>query len=264
MSHVRDNKKKNKAQIDRVIAVMSGKGGVGKSTVAGLLASAIRRQDLLVGVLDADITGPSIPKLFGVNHAPVGTPEGIMPVISNSGIKIMSTNLLLPQEDQPVVWRGPLIGRAIQQFWDDIAWGNLNYLIVDLPPGTSDAALTVMQSLPLDGIILVTSPQDLAGMVVRKAANMAKHLEVPLLGLIENMSHIVCPQCGYMIEVFGPSRANETARLIDTKILGHIPIDPELTILCDEGSIEIYLSDEFEALAGTVIESVPAKESLPR
>ena len=264
MAQVVDKKAIDKAQIDRVIAVMSGKGGVGKSTVAGLLASAIRRQDLQVGVLDADITGPSIPKLFGVNQAPIGTPEGIMPVISNSGIKIMSTNLLLPQEDQPVVWRGPLIGRAIQQFWDDIAWGSLNYLIVDLPPGTSDAALTVMQSLPLDGIILVTSPQDLAGMVVRKAANMAKHLEVPLIGLVENMSHIICPQCGHLIEVFGPSRANETARLIDTKILGHIPIDPELAVLCDEGLIEVYLNDEFEALTGRVIEFVSAKESLPR
>lgn len=262
MAHVGNKQTINKAQIDSVIAVMSGKGGVGKSTVAGLLASEIRRQEFQVGVLDADITGPSIPKLFGVHQAPIGTPEGIMPVISNTGIKLMSINLLLPQEDQPIVWRGPLIGRAIQQFWDDIVWGSLNYLIVDLPPGTSDAALTVMQSLPLDGIILVTSPQDLAGMVVRKAANMAKHLEVPLMGLVENMSHINCPQCGHLIEVFGPSRADETARLIDTKILGHIPIDPELTVLCDEGSIEAYRNDEFKALTGRVIEIVSVKGSL--
>jgi Mrp family chromosome partitioning ATPase len=264
LSQGRDLSSEARRSIHHVVAVMSGKGGVGKSSTAGLLACAIRRRGLQVGILDADITGPSIPRLFGIQQMPMGGEEGILPPTTKTGIKLISINLLLADEDQPVVWRGPLIGRAIQQFWSDIAWGDLDYLIVDLPPGTSDAALTVMQSLPLHGIVLVTSPQDLAGMVVRKAANMAKRLGVPLIGLVENMSHIICPECGYLIEVFGPSRTNETARLIDTKILGHIPIDPELTVLCDEGSIEVYLNDEFEALTSRVIEFVAAKESLPR
>ncbi len=249
-------------QIDKVIAVMSGKGGVGKSSIAGLLASALRRGGYRVGVLDADITGPSIPKVFGVHQSPVGGPDGISPVKSSTGILLMSINLLLPQEDQPVIWRGPLIGRAIQQFWNDIAWGRLDFLIVDLPPGTADAALTVMQSLPLDGVILVTSPQDLAGMVVRKAANMTQRLGIPLLGLVENMSHAHCPQCGAMIEVFGPSQAGETARRIGTELLGRIPLDPELAILCDRGAIEDYLSDELDGLTSKVIELLPAKADI--
>ncbi|MEJ2352955.1 MAG: Mrp/NBP35 family ATP-binding protein [Anaerolineales bacterium] len=178
-------------RVRRVLAVMSGKGGVGKSSVAGLLASSLRKRGFKVGVLDADITGPSIPKMFGTHELPVGGPEGILPVESRGGIKLMSINLLLPDEDQPVVWRGPLISGAIQQFWSEIAWGDLDVLMVDLPPGTSDASLTVMQSLPLDGILLVTSPQDLAGMVVRKAANMAVGLGVRLIGLVENMSYIL-------------------------------------------------------------------------
>lgn len=185
-----------------------------------------------------------------------------MPVKTGTGIKIMSINLLLPQEDQPVVWRGPLIGRTIEQFWNDIAWGRLDYLIVDLPPGTSDAALTVMQSLPLDGIVLVTSPQDLAGMIVRKAANMAKLLGIPLVGLMENMSHVVCPQCEALIEVFGPSQAEGTAHIIGTQLLGRIPLTPELAVLCDKGEIEGYISDEFEALTEKVIGVIDSKEDL--
>ena len=253
---------KSRHEVARILAVMSGKGGVGKSSVAGLLASALRRRGLQVGVLDADITGPSIPKIFGVHKAPVAGPEGILPVKTGTGIKLMSINLLLPQEDQPVVWRGPLIGRTIEQFWNDIAWGRLDYLIVDLPPGTSDAALTVMQSLPLEGIVLVTSPQDLAGMIVRKAANMAKLLGIPLVGLMENMSHIVCPQCEALIEVFGPSQAEGTAHLIGTQLLGRIPLTPELAVLCDKGEIEGYISDEFEALTEKVIGVMTSKEDL--
>jgi Mrp family chromosome partitioning ATPase len=253
---------KSRQEVARILAVMSGKGGVGKSSVAGLLASALRRRGLQVGILDADITGPSIPKIFGVHKAPVAGPEGIIPVESGTGIKLMSINLLLPQEDQPVVWRGPLIGRTIEQFWNDIAWGGLDYLIIDLPPGTSDAALTVMQSLPLDGIVLVTSPQDLAGMVVRKAANMAKLLGIPLVGLIENMSHVVCPQCGAVIEAFGPSQTEGTAHLIGTHWLGRIPLTPELAVLCDKGEIEGYLNNEFEILTERVIGGMASKEDL--
>lgn len=245
-------------EIKHLIAVMSGKGGVGKSTITALLASSLQRSGFSVGVLDADITGPSIPKLFGVNRHPVGDEDGIKPVESRMGISIMSINLLLSDENQPVVWRGPLISRAIQQFWNDINWGNLDYLIVDLPPGTSDAALTVMQSLPLEGIILVTSPQDLAGMVVRKAASMANQLGIPLIGLVENMSHVVCPHCGESIQIFGPSRAQDTAGFINTSLLGHVPLDPELSILCDNGSVEEYSNAEFDVVKKEVLAVVPA------
>jgi Mrp family chromosome partitioning ATPase len=246
-------------RIDHVVAVMSGKGGVGKSTVAGLLASAFQRRDLRVGVLDADITGPSIPKMFGAQHHPMQAPDGILPVESQTGIKIMSINLLLPDTDQPVVWRGPMISKAIEQFWRDILWGDLDFLIVDLPPGTADAALTVMQSLPLDGVVLVTSPQDLAGMVVRKAANMAVRIGVPLIGLIENMSYIICPDCGAEINVFGKSTAHETIRLIGMPMLGRLPLDTRIATLCDGGEIEKYIGADFEAIADKVTQTLAIK-----
>jgi Mrp family chromosome partitioning ATPase len=233
---------------------MSGKGGVGKSSVAGLLASSLRRRGLEVGILDADITGPSIPKMFGVHQQPVGGLEGILPVESRLGIKLMSINLLLPDENQPVVWRGPLISRAIQQFWSDIAWGDLDVLVVDLPPGTSDASLTVTQSLPLNGIVLVTSPQDLAGMVVRKAAIMAIEIGVRLIGLVENMSFVTCPKCGTRINIFGTSGAEDTVRSLGTRVLGHLPLDPQLSTLCDAGEIEAYQSKSFEEIVDRVIE----------
>jgi Mrp family chromosome partitioning ATPase len=254
---------KSGARVHQVLAVMSGKGGVGKSSVAGLLASSLRKRGFQVGVLDADITGPSIPMLFGVHQLPEGGPEGILPIESRMGIKLMSINLLLSDENQPVVWRGPLISRAIQQFWSDIAWGDLDVLIVDLPPGTSDASLTVMQSLPLEGIVLVTSPQDLAGMVVRKAANMAAGLGVRLIGLVENMSYLICPKCGERIELFGASRPEETARWIGTSSLGNLPLDPHFSILCDEGAIEAYHSPEFEQITDRVVELAPIKELEP-
>jgi Mrp family chromosome partitioning ATPase len=243
--------------VEKVLAVMSGKGGVGKSTVAGLLACSLRRAGHAVGILDADITGPSIPKLFGLRQPPQGSPEGILPPLSASGIKIISINLMLENEEQPVVWRGPLIARTIEQFWNDIAWGSLDYLIVDLPPGTSDAALTVMQSLALHGIVLVTSPQDLAGMVVRKAANMAIHLGVPLIGLVENMSFVVCPECGSRIEIFGSSRAAATAQQMGAPLLGRMPLDPRLAIMCDEGSIEQYSTPNFEEITEAISRLVP-------
>jgi len=249
--------------VRQVLAVMSGKGGVGKSSVAGLLASSLRKRGLTVGVLDADITGPSIPKMFGVHQQPIGGLEGILPVESRSGIKLMSINLLLPDENQPVIWRGPLISRAIQQFWSDIAWGDLDVLVVDLPPGTSDASLTVTQSLPLKGIVLVTSPQDLSGMVVRKAAYMAIEIGARLIGLVENMSYVLCPKCGARIDVFGTSRSEDTACSIGTPVLGHIPLDPQLSTLCDAGEIEAYYSEAFEQITDRVVELAPIRELEP-
>jgi Mrp family chromosome partitioning ATPase len=245
--------------VEHVIAVMSGKGGVGKSLVSGLLATSLRRQGNTVGVLDADITGPSIPKMFFPHGArPGASPLAILPAETKTGIKVMSINLLLEREDQAVVWRGPLIGGAIQQFWGDVLWGDLDYLIVDLPPGTSDASLTVMQSLPLSGVVLVTSPQDLAGMVVRKAAQMAQHLNVPLLGLVENMSYFVCPDTGKQYDVFGPSHAEQVARQLMIPLLGRLPIDPEIAQLCDAGQVESYRAETFTPIAQRLAERAPA------
>ena len=244
--------------IRHVIAVMSGKGGVGKSLVSGLLAVALRRAGHQVGLLDADITGPSIPKMFFPNSTrPESSPEGILPAESRLGIKVMSINLLLPSEDQAVIWRGPLIGRAIQQFWGDVLWGALDYLVVDLPPGTADAPLTVMQSLPLSGVVLVTSPQDLAGMVVRKAAQMAQHMKVPVLGLVENMSYFVCPDTGKQHDIFGLSHAEEMAARLGVPFLGRLPIEPEIATLCDAGRLEDYPAETFESIAQRLIETTP-------
>jgi Mrp family chromosome partitioning ATPase len=236
--------------VQKVVAVMSGKGGVGKSLVTGLLAVHLQRAGYRVGILDADITGPSIPKMFFKNQPEVSyTPRAILPVITQTGIKIMSINLLLPNEDQAVVWRGPLVGRAIKQFWTDTLWGNLDFLIVDLPPGTSDAPLTVMQSLPMSGVVLVTSPQDLAGMVVRKAASMANQIGIPLLGLVENMSFFKAPDTGKKYEVFGPSHADETAQALKVSILARLPIDSNITSLCDQGKVEECQMAEFDAIS---------------
>lgn len=234
------------ARIDHVIAVMSGKGGVGKSLVSALLAITLTKNGYRVGVLDADITGPSIPKLFGVKGVPEMLPSGIVPPSTSTGIKIMSINLLLPNEDDPVIWRGPLIATAVKQFWTDVIWGNLDYLIVDLPPGTGDAPLTVLQSLPLDGLIIVSSPQELAQMVVRKAIKMAQMLDVPLLGLVENMSYITCPHCGEEIHPFGRSRAEEVANEVGVRLLGVIPMDPQLSLLGDRGEIEQYEAESLK------------------
>ena len=245
-------------EIKHVIAVMSGKGGVGKSLVSGLLAVTLRREGYQVGILDADITGPSIPKMFFPDGARLGVgPLVPMPPQSRIGIRVMSINLLLEEEDQAVIWRGPLVSGAIKQFWGDIYWGKLDYLIVDLPPGTSDAALTVMQSLPISGIVLVSSPQGLAGMVVRKAARMAEQMEKPLLGLIENMSYFECPDSGQRYEIFGPSHAEETAQRVGIPFLGRLPVDPEIARLCDEGRIEEYGSDVFVAMVKDLVERVP-------
>jgi Mrp family chromosome partitioning ATPase len=243
--------------ISHVVAVLSGKGGVGKSSVAAMLAVALRRQGKQVGVLDADITGPSIPMMFGLHDQPSMSPLGIMPVETETGIKVMSINLLLSSEDQAVIWRGPLISNAIKQFWRDVAWGKLDYLVVDLPPGTSDASLTVMQSIPLSGVVLVTSPQDLAGMVVRKAAQMAQKMGAPIIGLVENMSYALCPECGHEIQVFGPSQALQTATRLGVPLLGRLPLDPELACSCDAGQIERYETPSFEPIVEPLVESAP-------
>jgi len=244
--------------IHHVIAVMSGKGGVGKSLVSGLLAIALRRQGYQVGILDADITGPSIPKMFFPDGAQLGhSPLGPVPPRSQTGIRVMSINLLLEEEDQAVIWRGPLVSGAIKQFWGDVFWGTLDYLVVDLPPGTSDASLTVMQSLPMSGIVLVSSPQDLAGMVVRKAANMARQMGTPILGLIENMSYFECPDTGKRYDLFGPSHAEETARRVGVPFLGRLPIDPEIARLCDTGRIEDYAAPAFGPMARGLVERLP-------
>ncbi|MFC2072731.1 P-loop NTPase [Chloroflexota bacterium] len=227
-------------KVEHIIAVMSGKGGVGKSLLASLTAVSLKRKGYDVGILDADITGPSIPKMFGIDTRPGGSESGMLPVLSRSGIEIMSINLLLPSEDDAVIWRGPLIGKAIAQFWEEVLWGKLDYLIVDLPPGTSDAPLTVLQTLPVSGIIIVFTPQDLTAMVVRKAVNMARQMGKQILGVIENMSYLYVPEIDKKIELFGRSRGEEMAHAAAAPLLGQLPIDPELAKLCDEGNIERY------------------------
>jgi Mrp family chromosome partitioning ATPase len=230
-------------KIGQVIAVMSGKGGVGKSLVTGLTAIALRRQGYSVGILDADITGPSIPKMFGIHSRPESSEAGVMSVSSVTGIKVMSLNLLLPDEDEAVIWRGPIIAKVITQFWEEVVWGQLDYLIVDLPPGTADAPLTVLQNLPVSGIIIVSSPQDLATMIVKKAVNMAKTMKKPIIGVIENMSYLYVPEINKKIELFGPSKGEEMAQAAGAPLLARLPIDPELARLCDEGEIEQYNSE---------------------
>jgi ATP-binding protein involved in chromosome partitioning len=249
-------------EIHRVIAVMSGKGGVGKSSVAALLATSLRKSGQKVGLLDADITGPSIPRMFGVQVAGM-SPMGLLPATTSTGIKVISINLLLRDKTEAIIWRGPLISGAIRQFWGDVLWEELDTLVIDLPPGTSDATLTVMQSIPLNGVVLVTSPQDLAGMVVRKAASMAKDLHVPIIGLVENMSYIECPQCGHEIQVFGFSHADEVAESLLAPLLGRIPLDPELSMRCDTGQVELYTGEVFEPIAAKIMELVPETKCKP-
>jgi len=251
-----DGKPKNLNEIGHVIAAMSGKGGVGKSLVSGLAAIALRRQGYEVGILDADITGPSIPRMFGITARPAGSDSGILPVSSKSGIEVMSINLLLPGEDDAVIWRGPLIGKAITQFWEEVLWGKLDYLIVDLPPGTADAPLTVMQTLPITGIIIVFTPQDLATMIVRKAVNMAKQMGKLILGVVENMSYLYVPEIDKKIELFGKSRGEEMAHAANAPLLGQLPIDPALAKLCDEGNIERYNAEVVDHLGQSLSQSI--------
>lgn len=240
--------------VGHVIAIASGKGGVGKSSVTALLGAALARAGHRVGILDADVTGPSIPRLFGLHEAPRANYLGMLPPESGLGIRIISVNLLLPSEDEAVIWRGPIISGVIKQFWNEVVWGDLDYLLVDLPPGTADAPLTVMQSLPLDGLVLVTTPQELAAMVVRKALRMSQQMNVPVLGLVENMSGFICPTCGTRHDLFGPSHANEIA---EAPLWARMPISPELAKLGDAGMIESFQSEATDALATALLSAVP-------
>lgn len=234
-------------RIKHVIGVVSGKGGVGKSLVCGILATQLARTGAKVGILDADITGPSIPKMFGLSQARItGDVERNMmiPVSTKGGIKVVSTNLVLEHETDPVLWRGPMLMGVLQQFWEEVAWGEIDYLLVDMPPGTGDVALTVFQQVPIEGIVIVTSPQDLVQMVVAKAVNMANQMGIPILGLVENMSYAVCPDCGRHIDVFGTSKIEEVAREQQLPVLGTLPIDPKLAAAADDGSFEQELPEE--------------------
>ncbi len=244
--------------IRHIMAIMSGKGGVGKSLVAGLSAVALKRQGYEVGILDADITGPSIPRMFGVTALPAGNESGILPIASKSGIEVMSMNLLLPNQDDAVIWRGPLITRAIIQFWEEVLWGKLDFLIVDLLPGTADASLTVMQTIPVSGVVIVFTPQDLVEMIVRKAVQMVRKLDKPILGTVENMAYLYLAESDRKIELFGQSRGQEMAISTGTPLLGQIALDPALARLCDEGNIERYDADVVPRLGRALVNILSA------
>ena len=231
------------SNVKRVIGVVSGKGGVGKSLVTSLLASAMQARGHATAIMDADVTGPSIPKSFGLHGNAVGDERGLLPMESKTGIKIMSVNLLLEKEDAPVVWRGPVIAGVIQQFWSEVVWGDVDYMFVDMPPGTGDVPLTVYQSIPIDGIIVVTSPQDLVSMIVGKAVKMAQMLNIPILGLVENFSYVQCPDCGKKIEAFGESKADKAAKDLGIDTVCKLPIDTKLASACDKGMIELFEGD---------------------
>ena len=238
------------SSVKRVIGIVSGKGGVGKSLVTSTLAVTMRRRGYKVAVLDADITGPSIPKAFGLKSGDVeGSELGMFPKLTKTGIEVMSVNLLMDDETKPVVWRGPVIAGTVKQFWSGVVWNEVDYMFVDMPPGTGDVPLTVFQSLPLDGIIVVTSPQDLVSMIVKKAVNMADLMEVKLLGFVENYSYLVCPDCGKVIKPYGESKIEELAKEHNTEVLAKLPIDPELASVSDKGVIELFEGDYLEGCA---------------
>lgn len=240
-------------KINHVLVVMSGKGGVGKSSVTALIAATLAKQGKRVGVLDADITGPSQPKAFGLKDVALKASEfGIIPPVTELGIKIMSINFFLPQEDDPVIWRGPLLAGAVNQFWGETDWRELDYLIVDLPPGTGDVPLTVLQSLPVTGIILVSSPQDLAFMVVKKTLKMTRKLDIPIIGLVENMSYAICNHCGEKLEIFGKSQGEKIAHESGIQFLGQLPWDADLNHLVDQGRIEEYDSPAAQEMVGRI------------
>ncbi len=240
------------SSIKKVIGVVSGKGGVGKSMVTSMLATLMRRKDYGVGVLDADITGPSIPKVFGLHERATANDFGILPVPTKTGIQVMSLNLLLDDETTPVVWRGPIIAGTVKQFWTDVIWDDVDFMFVDMPPGTGDVPLTVFQSIPLDGIIVVASPQELVSMIVEKAVRMAESMNVPILGLIENMSYVVCPDCGRKIEIFGKSHIEEIAARFNLPVLAHLPFTPAIAAAADKGAIELFEGDWLDGAAEKV------------
>lgn len=248
------------SRIKKTIAVVSGKGGVGKTLVSSMLAVELNRRELKTAIIDADVTGPSIPKAFGLKGlceaAPLG---GIMPVKTTTGIETVSVNLLLEDTSSPVLWRGPVIAGMVKQFWTDVIWGDIDVMVIDCPPGTGDVPLTVFQSIPVDGIIIVTSPQDLVSLIVSKAVNMAKLMNIPIIGIVENMSYVECPDCGKKIEVFGKSHTEETAKQFGIPVLARIPINPELASQCDKGVIELFEGDWMSAVADAV-EAQPTRE----
>ena len=240
------------SNVKKVIGVVSGKGGVGKSIVTSLLAVMFSRRGYDTAVLDADITGPSIPKAFGITEKAYGSDKGILPSVTASGIKVMSINLLLENDTDPVIWRGPILAGTVKQFWTDVYWGDVDYMFVDMPPGTGDVPLTVFQSLPLDGIIVVTSPQDLVSMIVEKAVKMAQMMNVPILGIVENMSYFVCPDCGKKHYPFGESKLENIAKEYSLDILARLPIDPKNAKACDSGKVESILNPDAEAAADKI------------
>lgn len=243
--------------IKHVIGIVSGKGGVGKSSVTSMLAVELQRKGYKVGILDADVTGPSIPQIFGMHTvAESGSGKGIMPVTTPSGIRMMSVNVLLEAEDTPVVWRGPVITGVVKQFWTDVMWGDLDYLLIDMPPGTGDVPLTVFQSIPVDGIVMVTSPQTLVGMIVTKACKLAEKLNVPMLGLVENYSYIVCSDCGNKMPIFGKSKADAFASEWNISVLAKLPIDEKLAQAADEGTIEGYENEDMKQAADTIVNMI--------
>ena len=238
----------SESDIKHVIGIVSGKGGVGKSMITAASATMMRKAGKNVGILDADVTGPSIPTMYGVKGPLVATPNGSYPAVAEDGTKVMSINLILDSADTPVIWRGPVIAGVIKQFWEEVIWGDLDYLFVDMPPGTGDVPLTVFQSLPLDGIIIVTSPQELVELIVTKAYNMANMMDVPVLGIVENYSYVLCPDCGKHINVFGESRIDEIAEKFGIPVLAKLPMDPKLSSLSDSGRIFDMSTEPFETL----------------
>jgi len=242
------------SRIKKVIGIVSGKGGVGKSLVTTLLSLGVVKSGKTAAILDADITGPSIPKAFGIKGVLDADDTGLYPAVSNLGIKIVSTNLLLENENDPVIWRGPVIAGLVKQFWTDVIWGDVDYMFVDMPPGTGDVPLTVFQSIKLDGIIIVTSPQELVSMIVEKAVNMAKKMDIKIYGVIENMSYIKCPDCGKEIDIFGTSKVDEVATDFDLKVLGRLPIEKKIATAVDKGNVESLVDDDYLPMAIKEIE----------
>ena len=241
------------SSIKKIIGVISGKGGVGKSSITAMLAVCMARKGFHTAILDADITGPSIPKMFGVKEKATGTDSALFPVASRGGIDMMSVNLLLENDTDPVIWRGPVIAGVIKQFWQDVIWKDVDYMFVDMPPGTGDVPLTVFQSIPLDGVIIVASPQELVSMIVGKAVKMAQMMNIPILGLVENMSYILCPDCGKQISLFGKGGTEQYAQKQGLTLLAKMPVDPEIAQLCDSGEIESFQGDYLDAAVAAVL-----------
>ena len=242
-----------RSRIQKVIGVVSGKGGVGKSMTSAMLAVSMRRLGFKAGVLDADITGPSIPKAFGMHEKAVGTENALLPCVSSTGIEVMSINLLLDDETDPVIWRGPVIGGVVQQFWGDVLWNDVDYMFVDMPPGTGDVALNVFQTLPVDGVIIVASPQELVSMVVQKAVKMAQMMNIPIVGLVENMSYVECPDCGKKLYIFGEGKTEEAAKEYGLPLLAKMPIDPQLAKLTDDGAIEQFQGHWLDGVVDAIL-----------